>query len=168
VAWLSLSLASLLALERLFERDFEDGALDLLALGPAPLEAAAFCKALAQWLAVGLPLALVAPIGLIALGAPASLAPLAFVTALIGGLGFSFVGGLAAALGLGGRRGGVLTALIALPLYAPPIVFGSGTLDAFASGLAWRPGLGFLCAYSLAAVALSPFAMAAACRNALS
>jgi heme exporter protein B len=167
-AWLALALASLLSLERLFERDYEDGALDLLALGPAPLEAAALAKCLAQWLTTSAPLALTAPIIAIALGAAPRLAPLIVVTALIGGLGFSFCGGIGAALSLGSRRGGVLIAVIVLPLFAPPVIFGAGTLEAFSAGLDWKTGLMLLCAYSLAALALGPFAMAAACRNALS
>jgi heme exporter protein B len=168
VAWLVLALASLLSLERLFERDYEDGALDLLALGPLPLEVVSAVKCLAQWIATGLPLALFAPIAATALGADLRLAPLTLACALIGGLGFSFVGGIGAALCLGSRRGGVLVAVIVLPLFAPPVIFGAGALEAFAGGLNWTPGLLFLGAYCLAAVGLGPFAMAAACRNALS
>jgi heme exporter protein B len=167
-AWVALALASLLSLERLFERDFEDGALDLLALGPAPLELTCAAKCLAQWLVTGAPLALMAPVASTALGAPLSLMPLTLLCALIGGLGFSFTGGLGAALALGSRRGGLLIAVIVLPLFAPPVIFGGGAIAAYADGLGWIPGLLLLCAYSLAAVALSPFAMAAACRNALS
>ena len=168
VAWLALALASLLSLERLFERDYETGALDLLALGPAPLEIAAFAKCFAQWLTTSAPLALLAPIVAVALGMPLSAAPLTLVAALIGGLGFCFCGGMGAALSLGGRRGGVLIAVIVLPLFAPPVIFGAGAIDAFSAGLDWKTGLALLSAYSLAAVALGPFAMAAACRNALS
>jgi heme exporter protein B len=167
-AWLALALASLLSLERLFERDYEDGALDLLALGPAPLEVAAAMKCLAQWIATGLPLALFAPVAATALGAEVRLIPLTFAAALLGGLGFAFVGGIGAALSLGSRRGGVLIAVIVLPLFAPPVIFGGGALDAMAMGLNGTPGFLLLAAYSLAAVALGPFAMAAACRNALS
>ena len=166
-AWLALALASLLSLERLFERDFEDGTLDLLALGPAPLEAVCAVKCLAQWLAAGLPLALAAPLAAIALGAPVGLAPLVFLCALIGGLAFAFVGGLGAALALGSRRGGLLIAIIVLPLFAPPVIFGAGALDGYAAGLPWTGGLLFLLAYSAGAVALTPLAMGAACRNAL-
>ena len=168
-AWLALALASLLSLERLFERDFEDGALDLLAIGPAPLELVCVAKCLAQWIATGLPLALAAPIGAIALNAPASLAPMIAAAALIGGLGFAFVGGIGAALSLGSRRGGVLIAVIVLPLFVFPIIFGAGAMEAFAQGSdAWKAGVAYLGAYSLAAVALGPIAMAAACRNAIS
>jgi len=167
-AWLALALASLLSLERLFERDYEDGALDLLALGPAPLELAAFAKCLAQWITAGAPLAVLAPIVAISLGAQPSLAPMIALTALIGGIGFSFCGGIGAALSLGSRRGGVLIAVIVLPLFTPPVIFGAGAIDAYAAGLDWKTGLMLLSAYSLATLALGPFAMAAACRNALS
>jgi heme exporter protein B len=167
-AWAALALASLLPLERLFERDFEDGALDLLTLGPLPLELVCAIKCLAQWLATGAPLAVLAPVISSALGAPLSLVPLTFICALIGGLGFAFTGGLGASLALGSRRGSLLIAVIVLPLFAPPVIFGGGAVAALAGGLGWTPGLLLLAAYSLAAVALSPIAMAAACRNALS
>jgi heme exporter protein B len=155
-------------LERLFERDYDDGALDLLTLGPLPLETVAAVKCLAQWLANGAPLALAAPIVSIALGAEPRLWLISLVTALGGGLGFSFVGGIGAALALGARRGGLLIAVVVLPLFAPLVIFGAGAVEAFGAGLEWKPALAFLIAYSLAAAGLAPFAMAAACRNALS
>lgn len=167
IAWLALALASLLSLERLFERDFEDGALDLLALGEPGLEAVCAVKALAQWLATGLPLAFAAPVAALMLGAPVALAPVILLCALVGGLAFAFVGGMGAALTLGSRRGGVLIAVIVLPLFAPPVIFGGGALAQAASATGGTSGLLLLCGWAAAAVALSPLAMAAACRNAL-
>jgi heme exporter protein B len=167
VAWAALALASLISLERLFERDFEDGALDLIALGPLPLELAAAVKCAAQWIAVGAPLSLAAPFAAVALGAPAPAAPLVLATAALGALAFAFVGGTGAALVLASRRGGLLIAVIVLPLLAPPVIFGGAAIDAFLAGLAWTPPFALLAAYALAVVALSPFAMATACRNAL-
>ncbi|WP_374573882.1 heme exporter protein CcmB [Phenylobacterium sp.] len=167
-AWVALALASLLSLDRLFERDYEDGALDLLTLSQAPLELVCAAKCLGQWIATGAPLALAAPLAAIALGAPTSLAPLIFACALMGGLAFAFTGGIGAALSLGARRGGLLTAVIVLPLFVPPVIFGGGALDAFATGLPWKAGFALLGAYAAAALALGPLAMAAACRNALS
>lgn len=166
--WMALAVASLLSLERLFDRDYEDGALDLLALGPAPLELVALAKCLAQWITTGAPLAVMAPVVAVAFGLSAGLAPVILVAALIGGLGFAFVGGMGAALSLGSRRGGVLIAVIVLPLFTPLVIFGAGAVESFAIGGDGRTGLLLLAAYSLAAVALGPIAMAAACRNALS
>lgn len=167
-AWLALSLASLLSLERLFERDYEDGALEMLSLGPLSLQSVAAIKCTAQWVANGLPLALLAPIVAMVFGASAKLAPAIFGTALIGGVGFAFIGGIGAALSLGARRGGLLIAVIVLPLFAPPMIFGAGAVESLSAGLPWEPGVAFLAAFSLAAAALGPFAMAAAVRNALS
>jgi heme exporter protein B len=168
VAWVALALAALLGLDRVFERDFEDGSLDLLTLAPLPLEIACAVKCLGHWVATGAPLALAAPAAAIALGASPSLAPLVFACALAGGLAFAFTGGVGAALSLGARRGGLLTAVIVLPLFTPPVIFGGGALDRFAAGLPWEGGFALLAAYAAAAVALGPLAMAAACRNALS
>ncbi len=167
-AWVALALAALLSLDRLFERDYEDGALDLLTLSPVPLEIICAVKCLAQWLATGLPLALAAPIAAIALGASPLLSGLVVACALLGGLAFSFMGGIGAALSLGARRGGLLTAVIVLPLFVPPVIFGGGALASLAAGLPWSAGFVLLGAYTAAAVALGPLAMAAACRNALS
>lgn len=168
VAWVALALASLLSLDRLFERDYEDGALDLLTLSGTPLELTCAIKCLGQWVATGAPLALAAPVAAIGLGARPELAGLIFVCALLGGLAFAFIGGIGAALSLGARRGGLLTAVIVLPLFVAPVIFGGGALDAYASGLPWQAGLALLGAYAAAAVALGPLFMAAACRNALS
>jgi len=167
-AFAALALASLLSLERLFERDYEDGALDLLTLGAPGLTAASAIKCLAQWLATGAPLAVAAPAVAIALGGAPELAPLVFLTSLLAGLGFAYIGGIGAALALGARRGGVLVAVIVLPLFTPLVVFGAGAVDAYSTGLDWKPALALLTAYSLCATALAPFAMSAACRNAMS
>lgn len=168
VAWVVLSLASLLSLDRMFERDFEDGALDLLALGPLPLEVVAGAKGLAQWAVTGAPLALAAPVIAVALGARPSAAPMIAGAAALGGLAFAFLGGTGAALALASRRGGLLIAMVVLPLLTPPVIFGGAAIDAFAGGMSWITPLSLLAGYALATVALAPFAMAGACRNAQS
>ena len=153
---MALALASLLSLERLFERDYEDGALDLLALSPAA--AGADLRGQVPGPVAGHRRAAGAgradrrhrP------GRPPALAPLIFACALAGGLAFAFVGGIGAALSLGARRGGLLTAVIVLPLFVPPVIFGGGALDAFAGGLPWKAGFALLGAYAAAAVALGP------------
>lgn len=168
VAFATLALAALISLERLFERDFEDGALDLLTLAGPGLAAVSAIKCLAQWLATGFPLAIVAPLVAISLGAAPAAAPMIGAASLLAGLGFSFIGGVGASLALGARRGGVLIAVIVLPLFTPLIVFGSGAVEAFQSGMEAGPPVALLLAYTLCVCALTPFAMAAACRNALS
>ncbi len=168
VTWVVLSLASLLSLDRMFERDFDDGALDLLALGPLPLEIVAAVKCLAQWTVSGAPLAIAAPIVAVGLGGAVASAPMIVVVAGLGGLSFAFLGGTGAALALASRRGGLLIALVVLPLLTPPVIFGGAAIANFSSGLPWGGALSLLAAYALGCVALTPFAMAGACRNAQS
>ncbi|MET4684229.1 heme exporter protein CcmB [Brevundimonas faecalis] len=164
--WMALALASLLSLERLFERDLEDGSLDLLAMGPLPLEAIVAIKALAQWLATGLPLSLAAPAAALALGQPPALTGLTVAAAALGGLGFAFTGALGATLALGARRGGLLIAVVVLPLFIPPVVFGAGALTRAANGQDPLSALALLGAYVLFAMVIAPVAGAAAIRNA--
>lgn len=166
IAWLALALSSTLSLERLFERDLEDGTLDLVTLGPVSLEMVVLAKAKAQWLAVGWPLALTAPVAAITLGLPPALAPLVALSALIGGLGFALTGALGAGLALGSKRGGLLIAVVVLPLFIPPVVFGAGALERATNGLSPIPALALLTAYVLFAAVIAPFAGAAAIRNA--
>ena len=136
-------------------------------MGPLPLALVAAIKCLAHWLATGPPLSLLAPLAAVSLGAPVLATPMIAAAAFVGSLAFAFVGGVGAALALASRRGGILIALIVLPLIAPPVIFGGAAIWTFAIGLAWGPPFALLSAYTLAALVLAPWAMAAACRNAL-
>src|SRR5271154_3292024 len=112
IIWVAALLAALLSLDRLFEADYQDGELDLLALSSLPLELAVLAKCAAHWVATGLPLALTSP----------------------------------------------FLALLVLPLYIPPLIFGAGAVEASAAGSGARAYLLILCAVTLAALALCPWA----------
>ena len=168
LTWLCLALSSLLSLERLFERDYEDGVFDVLRLGPLPLEGIALLKCLSQWLGTGVILSLMTPIVMIILGAPISLALMGLISAFLGSLSFALIGGIGASLALGSRKGGVLMALLVLPFYVPPVIFGAGLMQAIQTSAAPMQALAFLSAYALFALALGPIAMGAALRSALS
>ncbi len=166
VLWCAALFAALLSLERLFAADYEDGALDLLLLAPWPLELAALAKCLAHWIVTGLPLALLAPLLGVTFGLePASLMAVA-ATLLVGTPTLSLIGGLAAALTLGARRSGALLALLALPLCVPTLIFGAGAIEAVATGQDFLVHLAILGALALMALATTPWAMAAALRQA--
>jgi heme exporter protein B len=167
IVWVAALLAALLSLDRLFHADYEDGGLDLVALAPLPLEWAVVAKCAANWLATGLPVALASPILGFLVDLEAREIPVLLASLIIGTPALSLIGGVAAALTLGARRQGVLSALLVLPLYVPPLVFGAGAVEAGASGGSARPHLMILGALSLSALALGPWASAAALRLAL-
>ena len=166
VLWSAALFAALLSLDRLFAADYEDGTLDLLLLAPWPLELAALAKCTAHWIVTGLPLAVIAPLVGVAFGLDgANLAALA-ATLLVGTPTLSLVGGLAAALTLGSRRGGALLALLALPLCVPTLIFGASAVEAVAAGQGFATHLAILGALALVSLATLPWAIAAALRQA--
>jgi heme exporter protein B len=161
--WVTAALAALMVLERLFQADLEDGGLDQLLLSPAPLELLVAAKGFALWLAIGAPLALIAmPLALM-LQAPPLAAPLIALALALGMAGFIGMGLVGAALAAGVRRGGVLIAVLVLPLFAPLIIFGAAGAAALAAGEASEAFL-LLAGIALGAIALGPIAAAAALR----
>lgn len=164
ILWVAALLAALLSLDRIFALDFEDGSLALLATSPLPLEATALVKALAHWITTGLPLTLAAP----ALGFLLNLAPGAYAYLLaslaLGTPALSIIGTFGAALTVGLRRGGLLLSLLVLPLYIPTLIFGAEAVRRGAEGLATTTPMVMLAGITAGAVALLPFASAAALR----
>jgi heme exporter protein B len=167
VIWIAAVLANLLALDRLFQADYEDGSLDLLALSPLSLEGIAGAKVSAHWLTTGLPLTVLSPLLALLLDLPTGAYGALVVSLLIGTPAISAVGGVAAALTLSIRRGGLLLPLLVLPLLTPVVIFGAGAvlaeLDGVQNGAVW-----FLAAFSAVTVVLSPFVTAVALRLNLS
>jgi heme exporter protein B len=165
ILWLGALLASLLALDRLFASDHEDGSLDLILAGRAPLELVIGAKAIAHWLTTALPLVVVAPLlGLLLdLGGPAEAGLV--LTFLAGTPALTFIGLIGAAIAVTLRRGGLLLAIIVLPLTVPVLIFGVAAANAAVAGPApFGTPFTVLCGLSLASVVLGPFAAAAALR----
>jgi heme exporter protein B len=165
--WVAALLAALLSLDRLFQTDYEDGGLDLIVLSPMPLELAVLAKCAAHWVATGLPLALLSPLLALVVDLDPAAFPTLVLSLLAGTPTLSLIGSVAAALTLGARRQGVLQSVLVLPLYVPPLVFGASAIGASATGIGPRADLLILAALSLAALALCPWASAAALRLAL-
>jgi heme exporter protein B len=164
ILWVGALLSCLLSLDRIFALDFEDGSLDLLATSPMPLEGVVAIKSLAHWLVTGLPLVLVAPILGVLLNLPLAGYGWLVVSLALGTPALSVLGAFGAALTVGLKRGGLLMSLLVLPLYIPTLIFGAEVVKRGAQGLAVGTPLALLAGITLGAVALLPFASAAAIR----
>jgi heme exporter protein B len=166
ILWLAALLASLLALDRLFAGDRDDGSLDLILMGRAPLELVIATKGLAHWLTTGLPLVVAAPLlGLfLNLDAPAEAALV--LTLLAGTPALTFIGLIGAAIAVTLRRGGLLLAVLVLPLTVPVLIFGVAAANAaVAAPSLFGAPFTILCALTLASLVVGPFAAAAALRQ---
>ena len=166
IIWVAALLASVLSLDRIFAADHADGGLDLMVLSAMPLEGAVLVKCAAHWVTTGLPLVVLSPFLALLLDLDPAGIPTLVLGLLLGTPALSLLGMIVAALTLGARRPGVLSSLLVLPLYLPVLIFGSGAVEASLVGGA-RPHLLLLGALSLAALPLTPFAAAAALRQAL-
>lgn len=167
VIWVAALLAAMMSLERLFLADWEDGSLEQLALSPVPLTAVVLAKVFAHWLTTGVPLLIATPLLAVLLQMDNRALPVLLLALALGTPTLSLIGAIAAALVLGARRGGVLLALLVLPLYIPELIFAVAAIDAAGFGYPVQPHLLLLAGLLIAAVVLVPWTAAAALRQAL-
>ncbi len=167
VLWVLALLSTLLALDTLFRRDFDDGSLEQLVLNGEPLFMGVLAKVLAHWLVTGLPLTLLAPVVSLVLYLPVEAVPTLMLSLLLGTPVLSLLGAIGAALTVGIRGGGLLLALLILPLYIPVLIFGAGATVAAATGMDPLPQLLWMSAILSLAITMTPFAAAAALRISL-
>jgi heme exporter protein B len=165
ILWIALLLAALLSMNRLFEADHRDGMLEVMAAGPVPLEAVVMAKALAHWITTALPLALLAPLLGLLLNLDLKAYPVLIATLIAGTPAVSFLGAVGAALTLQASRGGLLVALLVLPLYIPTLIYGILTITAIVTPPGDAVGsFLILSAISVASMVIGPIAAAAALR----
>lgn len=166
ILWLGALLASLLTLDRLFTADQDDGSLDLIMMSRTPLELTCAAKAIAHWLAAGLPLIAATPFVAILLNLDTSAALAVALTLLAGTPALTFTGMIGAALAVTLRRGGLLLAVLVLPLSIPVLIFGVAASNAAIAGPAsFGTPFSILCALSLVSFVVGPFAAAASLRQ---
>ena len=154
-------LAVLLSLDGLFRSDFEDGSLEQWVLSPHPLPMLVLAKVLAHWLFSGLALVLLSPLLALMVGLPARCVPTLLLSLLLGTPVLSLLGAVGAALTVSLKRGGLLLALLILPLYIPVLILGSGVLQAALQGLPTAGYLLWMASLTALAITLTPFAIAA-------
>ncbi len=168
ILWLGALLASLLTLDRLLAVDHEDGSLDLILMAPVPLELAVAAKAVAHWLTTGLPLVIAAPLLGLLLDLPPAAAGAVVLTLLVGTPALTFIGLIGAAITVALRRGGLLLAVLVLPLTIPVLIFGVAASNAAIVGpVTFGTPFTILAGIALMSIVVGTFAAAAALRHAL-
>ena len=164
VLWVAALLASMLSLGRLFSADYLDGTLEQMMLAPQSLSILVLGKMIAHWLVSGLPLVLMAPVLGLQFDMPAQGLLVLVIGLLIGTPILSMLGAIGAALTLGLRGGGVLLSLLVLPLCIPVLIFGTGAVEAVASGLSAVSNLSLIAALLMLCLVFTPWVAAQALR----
>jgi heme exporter protein B len=166
ILWLGALLASLLTLDRLLAADQEDGSLDLILMAEIPLELALAAKAAAHWLTSGLPLVVATPLLGLFMNLDARASAAVALTLLAGTPALTFIGLVGAALTVALRRGGLLLAVLVLPLTVPVLIFGVAASNAAIVGpLPFGTPFTILCALTLVSLVVGIFSAAAALRH---
>lgn len=165
--WVAALLASLLSADMLFRRDYDDGMLEQYLLLPEHLYGMVWIKVLIHWLFTGLPLALLSPLlgGMLSL--PVAAMPTTLLALALGTLCLSLLGAIGAALTVSLRRGGLLIAVIILPLYIPVLIFGASATAQAATGTPAWGQLAILAAFDLMALVLTPLVVVTGLRIAV-
>lgn len=168
VIWVAALLATLLSMDVMFRSDYEDGSLEQMAVSKEPLYVIVGGKIVSHWLMTGLPLTLLSPV----------LAEMLFVNSdgigavvlslLVGTPILSLLGSIGAGLTVGLRKGGVLIAILILPLYVPVLILGTAMVQAGILGQPYSGHVLWLSAMLALSVGLAPIATSASVRISLS
>lgn len=160
--WIAAFLAMILGLDRLFRADDEDGSLLLLRHSRLPFPAVVAAKMVAHWILTALPLLLATPIMALLLSMDFAAWRDSVVSLLAGTPALVAFGAMGAAVTVSLRRGGLIAPVLILPLCIPVLIFGTSAIGESAGRSS--AALLFLCAVSLMAAVLAPFAAALALR----
>lgn len=167
ILWVAALLASLLSVDMLFRRDYDDGTLEQYLLLPNELYGIVWIKVLVHWLFAGLPLVLISPLLGVMLSLPQLAMPVLMLSLLLGTMSLSLIGAIGASLTVSLRRGGLLIAVIVLPLYIPVLIFGASATVQAAAGIFPAGQLAMLGAFALLALGLTPLVVMAGLRISL-
>jgi heme exporter protein B len=168
VVWVGALLSSMLSLDSLFLKDFEDGSLEQMVLSAQPLYLILLVKSFVHWTLTGLPLILMAPLLALMLHLDFQHLPVLLLTLVMGTPVINLIGGIGAALTVSLRSGGVLVSLLVLPLTIPVLIFGSGAVQASIEGAEINGYLAILGMFLMLALTLTPFATSAALKLSVS
>ena len=167
VIWVGLILAIIPSLEKLLQKDFENGWLDQIATSPIPLEIVMLSKGISYWLIILIPLIITSPIFAILLDMDLKNIPWLVISISAGSLAISLIGLSGSALILGARRGNILLPILIIPLMTPILIFGVGVNEAININGSPYGNLFLLLALTLVYLVISPFISALLVRIAI-
>ncbi|NCF44850.1 MAG: heme exporter protein CcmB [Proteobacteria bacterium] len=158
ILWTLVLLTQLLALDGMYRRDFDSGLLEQLLVTAQVPFVAVLSRIFMQWLSTGFIIVLSSPLLAILLGLSTEALPAMALALLLGTPALSLLGSIGASVTVGFNRGGVILALLVLPLFLPTLIFGADLVEAAQTGRAVTPQAYVLGLISLGALALAPFA----------
>ena len=167
ILWTLVLLTQLLALDSMYRRDFDSGVLEQTLINAQVPFVAVLIRILMQWLSTGFIIALCGPLLGMALGIAPKVLLITLLSMLLGTPALSLLGSVGASVTVGFNRGGIILALLVLPLFLPTLIFGADMINVAQLGGSVMPQAYALGLISLISLAIAPFATLAGLRISL-
>jgi heme exporter protein B len=168
VIWVAVLLATLLSIDVMFKGDYDDGTLEQIVLGKQSLLVIVFGKVIAQWLVSGFLMALISPLFAMMFYVPVEGMIAIAVALLLGTPTMTLLGSIGAALTLGLKNGGVLIAILVLPLYIPVLILGTAMVESAIFGNGYTGHMLWLAVLLVLSIGFAPLVTQAGIRISLS
>ena len=168
VIWVAALLATLLSMDSLFRSDYDDGSLELMTFSREPLVLLVLGKIVSHWLVTGVPLAVLSPVLALMLFLNFEGAWALFLSLILGTPILNLLGAIGASLTVGLRKGGLLIAVLILPLYVPVLILATAMVQAGAQAVDYTGHMLWLGAILAASIGFAPIAASAGVRISLS
>ncbi len=165
--WVAALLAALMSMDLIFKSDFDDGSLEQMLVSTTPFPVIILAKITAHWLLVGLPLVLVTPLLALMLYVDAQGMRAMTLSILLVSPTLSLIGSVGAALTVGLPRGGLLVAILVLPIYVPVLILATAMVATGLAGGDYTGHIYWLAAILFLSLGLAPIASAAGIRISL-
>jgi heme exporter protein B len=164
ILWVAAILSGLMGLERLFRDDYVDGSLEQQMLSGISIPLLSLLKVTVHWIISIVPLILISPLLALFLNLSVSMYWALLATLLLGTPIISLIGAIAVALTLSLNKGGILLALLLLPVLTPLLIFATAAVEAAALQLPYSGPLAMIAAILCFTLGTAPFAIAYALR----
>tara|TARA_B110000977_G_scaffold21170_1_gene25272 strand:- start:1395 stop:2063 length:669 start_codon:yes stop_codon:yes gene_type:complete len=168
VIWVAALLSTLLSMDILFRSDYDDGSLEQMTLSREPFLFLILGKIVSHWLVTGLPLALLSPLLALMLFMNEAGAWALFFSLLLGTPILSLLGAIGAGLTVGLRKGGLLIAVLILPLFVPVLIIATAMVQAGMQSVDYTGHMLWLGAILAASIGFAPIAASMGVRISLS
>ena len=155
--WIAALLSLVMGAENIFKPALDNGTLAQLVTANAPLALWVLIRLALHWLFGAGLVAMLSLLAVALFGLPWGEAGVLLVSILVGSPMLLMLCAIASSLTLSLKNGAVLVPLIALPLQLPILIFATGAVDLYATGMNALPILALLLAGSILAVLIVPW-----------
>lgn len=158
--WIAALLSLLMGVDGLFKPALDNGTLSQLVVAKAPLPLWVLIRLIIHWIFSSGMVAILSLLAVPLFRLSWQEAGILMASIVVGSPMLLMLSAIASSLTLSLKNGAVLVPLIALPMQLPVLIFATGAVDLFATGMNGLPILALLLAGSIVSVIIMPWVIA--------